>query len=114
MRVGQRLFLAVVPAIVGLLTVAALVYFGEYARQAPEWLVLVAVTAALGSAVLAWRNTRYVTQRIEQLGRGARSPRHRAGPCTGRRNCSGPRCTRSRPPEPVPTSSTASRRWSSG
>jgi hypothetical protein len=29
MRIGQRLFLAVVPAIVGLLTVAALAYFGE-------------------------------------------------------------------------------------
>ncbi|GMV10661.1 MAG: hypothetical protein AMXMBFR55_23950 [Gemmatimonadota bacterium] len=67
MRVGQRLFLAVVPAIVGLLSVAALVYFGEYARQAPEWLVVLAVAAALGSAVLAWRNTRYVAQRIEQL-----------------------------------------------
>lgn len=67
MRVGQRLFLAVLPAIVGLLTVAALVYFGEYARQAPEWLVLLAVVAALGSALLAWRNTRYVAQRIEQL-----------------------------------------------
>ncbi len=75
MRVGQRLFLAVVPAIVGLLTVTALVYFGEYAREAPEWLVLLAVLAALGSAVLAWRNTRYVAQRIEQLAarRGERS-----------------------------------------
>ena len=79
MRVGQRLFLAVVPAIVGLLTVAALVYFGEYARQAPEWLVLVAVTAALGSAVLAWRNTRYVTQRIEQLAARRAEPEASSG-----------------------------------
>ena len=67
MRVGQRLFLAVLPAIVGLLTVTALVYWGEYSRQAPEWLVIAAVVAALGSAVLAWRNTRYVAQRVEQL-----------------------------------------------
>ncbi len=67
MRIGQRLFLAVLPAIVGLLSVTALVYWGEYARQAPEWFVAAAVVAALGSAVLAWRNTRYVAQRVEQL-----------------------------------------------
>lgn len=67
MRVGQRLFLAVLPAIVGLLSVTALAYWGEYARKAPEWLVAAAVLAALGSALLAWRNTRYVAQRVEQL-----------------------------------------------
>ncbi len=67
MRVGQRLFLAVLPAIVGLLSVTALAYWGEYSREAPEWLVAAAVVAALGSAVLAWRNTRYVAQRVEQL-----------------------------------------------
>ena len=58
MRVGQRLFLAVLPAIVGLLTVAGLAYFGEYAHEAPEWLVALALAASLGSAALAWRNTR--------------------------------------------------------
>lgn len=67
MRVGQRLFLAVLPAIVGLLTVVALVYFGEYSREAPEWLVLLAVVAALGSAVLAWLNARYIARRIRKL-----------------------------------------------
>jgi signal transduction histidine kinase len=67
MRVGQRLFLAVLPAIVGLLSVAALAYFGEYARQAPEWLVALAIVASIVSAVIAWRNTHYVAQRIEQL-----------------------------------------------
>ena len=67
MRVGQRLFLAVLPAMVGLFTVVALVYFGEYSREAPEWLVLLAVIASLGSAILAWRNARYLAQRIEQL-----------------------------------------------
>jgi signal transduction histidine kinase len=74
MRVGQRLFLTVVPAIVGLLTVVALMYFGEYARQAPEWLVALAVAASLGSAILAQRNARYVTQRIESLA-SHRAPR---------------------------------------
>lgn len=67
MRIGQRLFVAVLPAIVGLLTVSALVYFGEYAREAPEWLVLLAVSAALGSGVLAWTNARYIARRVAQL-----------------------------------------------
>lgn len=70
MRVGHRLFLAVLPAIIGLLTVAGLAYFGEYAHEAPEWLVALALVASLGSAVLAWRNARYVTLRIEQLAAG--------------------------------------------
>lgn len=67
MRVGQRLFLTAVPAIVGLFTVVALMYFGEYARQAPEWLLVLAVVATLGSAILARRNARYVARRIEHL-----------------------------------------------
>ena len=76
MRIGQRLFLAVLPAIVGLLTVVALVYFGEYSREAPEWLVLLAVIASLGSAVLAWLNARYIAQRIRHLAerRDGRAP----------------------------------------
>jgi hypothetical protein len=67
MRVGQRLMIAVVPAVVGVLAVAGLAYWGQYARQAPEMVIAVAAVAALASLVLAWRNTRYVAHRIEQL-----------------------------------------------
>ena len=67
MRVGQRLFLAVVPAILGLFTVAALAYWGHMYRSAPAWVVVAAAVAALGSLVLAWQNTRYVARRIERL-----------------------------------------------
>ena len=71
MRIGQRLFLAVIPAILGIFTVAALAYWGHLYRSAPGWVVAVAAVAALGSLVLAWRNTRYVARRIERLaGRG--------------------------------------------
>lgn len=69
MRVGQRLFLAVIPAILGVLAVAALAYWGELGRQVPASLVLIAIIAALGSLVLAWYNTRYVAHRIEDLAR---------------------------------------------
>lgn len=67
MRVGQRLFAAVVPAILGVFTVAGLAYWGQYAHTAPQWLVVVAVVASVLSLVLAWTNTRYVVRRIESL-----------------------------------------------
>jgi signal transduction histidine kinase len=67
MRVGQRLFLAVVPAILGLFAVAALAYWGQIDRSAPPWLVIVAAVAALLSLAVAWQNTRYVARRIERL-----------------------------------------------
>lgn len=69
MRVADRLFLAVVPAVVGVLLVAALAYWGEYGRSAPEWLIGIAAVAAVVSLVLTWRNTRYVARRLDQLTR---------------------------------------------
>ena len=67
MRVSQRLFLAVIPAVVGVFTVAALAYWGELHRQAPEWVVAIAAVTAIVSLALAWQNTRYVARRIERL-----------------------------------------------
>jgi signal transduction histidine kinase len=67
MRTSQRLFLAVIPAVLGVLTVAGLAYWGEYAHAAPEIVVIIAAIAAVGSLVMAWYNTRYVAQRIAQL-----------------------------------------------
>lgn len=67
MRISTRLFLAVIPAILGLLTVAALAYWGNMYRRAPGWLVMIAAVAALASLVVAWRNTRFVARRIERL-----------------------------------------------
>lgn len=74
MRVAQRLFFAVVPAILGVLVVAALAYWGEYGRQAPRIVVAVAVIASVVSLVVAWRNTHYVAQRLEQLARRDGAP----------------------------------------
>ncbi|HEY3933737.1 MAG TPA: hypothetical protein VGL65_03895 [Gemmatimonadales bacterium] len=67
MRISQRLFLAVVPAIIGVFTVAGLAYWGHYHRAAPEWVVIAAAISAFGSLALAWQNTRYVARRIERL-----------------------------------------------
>lgn len=70
MRVGQRLYLAVLPAVLGVLLVAALAYWGRYQHTVPEIIVVVAAIAAIASLVMAWRNTRYVAQRIERLAQG--------------------------------------------
>ncbi len=73
MKISHRLFLAVLPAILGLFTVAGLAYWGHFYRAAPEWVVIAAAIAAVGSLVIAWQNTRFVARRIERLagGRGA-------------------------------------------
>jgi signal transduction histidine kinase len=69
-KISHRLFLAVVPAILGLFTVAGLAYWGHLYRAAPEWVVVAAAIAAVGSLVIAWQNTRFVARRIERLAGG--------------------------------------------
>jgi signal transduction histidine kinase len=66
-KVGQRLFLAVVPAVFGLFLVAALAYWGRYARSAPELVIYLAAVAAIVSLVVSWRNTSYVVHRVQRL-----------------------------------------------
>jgi hypothetical protein len=77
MRVAQRLFLAVIPAILGLFAVAALAYWGQYARQAPAVVIVVAIIAAVVSLAVAWQNARYLAHRIERLAGAARIHRRR-------------------------------------
>lgn len=67
MKVSHRLYLTVVPAVVGVLTVAGLAYWGRYAHVVPEVVLTIAIVATAGSLVLSWANARYVAQRIERL-----------------------------------------------
>src|ERR1700722_9532692 len=76
MRVGARLFLSLVPAILGVFTVAGLAYWGEYGRQAPHVLVITAVIASVASLIMTWMNTQYVAKRVQKLAEG--SPREGA------------------------------------
>lgn len=69
MRVGQRLVLAVVPAVLGVLAMAALAYWGQRGRQVPDRLVLAGLAAAVLSLGMTWRNTRYLARRIDALSR---------------------------------------------
>lgn len=75
MTVSQRLYLAIVPAIVGIFAVAGLAYWGQYGRQAPELLVIIAVVASVASLIVAWRNTRYVATRVARLAAPAKVTR---------------------------------------
>jgi len=67
MKISQRLFLGVIPSVVGLFTVAGLAYWGQYHHTAPEMVVWAAGAATLISLVVAWRETRYVAYRVERL-----------------------------------------------
>ena len=73
MRIAQRLYLAVIPGILGLFAVAALAYWGQYAHRAPEIVVVVAMIATVASLAMAWYNTRYVARRVERLATTAAS-----------------------------------------
>ena len=67
MKISHRLFLGVIPSVVGLFTVAGLAYWGQYARTAPQLVVWAAGAATLVSLIVAWWNTRYVAHRVERL-----------------------------------------------
>lgn len=67
MKVSQRLFLGVIPSLVGLFTVASLAYWGQYAHTAPQLVVWSTAVATVVSLAVAWWNTRYVAHRVERL-----------------------------------------------
>ena len=67
MKISHRLFLGVIPSMVGLFTVAGLAYWGQYHHTAPELVVWAAGAATIVSLIVAWRETRYVAHRVERL-----------------------------------------------
>jgi signal transduction histidine kinase len=67
MKISHRLFLGVIPSVVGLFTVAGLAYWGQYAHTAPQLVVWTAGAATILSLGVAWWNTRYVAHRVERL-----------------------------------------------
>lgn len=75
MKIGQRLYLTVTPAILGVFLMAGLAYWGEYARRAPGIVLVAGAIAVAASLALTWSNARYVARRIERLAAGASLPR---------------------------------------
>jgi signal transduction histidine kinase len=87
-KVSQRLYLTVTPAILGVFLMAALAYWGEYARRAPAMVIVAGALAVLASLALTWSNARYVAHRLERLAAGAAASRTLppAGDATSRTN----------------------------
>lgn len=79
MRISQRMYLALLPAVLGVLSVAALAYWGQYSYQVPRWLVAFAVVATVSSVAVAWVNARYVAHRIERVAAKSASPGQASG-----------------------------------
>lgn len=67
MKVSHRLYLTVVPALIGVAVVAGLAYWGEYERRVPPIVLAVATVATLITLAIAWFNARYISQRVERL-----------------------------------------------
>jgi K+-sensing histidine kinase KdpD len=77
MKISHRLYLTVVPAILGVALMGALVYWGQYQRTAPALVLVIGALAVVGSGALAWTNARFVALRIERLAASiAALPRH--------------------------------------
>lgn len=67
MKISHRLYLTMMPAVLGLLLLAALSYWGQYERTAPTLVLVAGVVAAVASLALTWSNARYVAGRINRL-----------------------------------------------
>ncbi|MFI5257333.1 MAG: hypothetical protein ACHQRK_08735 [Gemmatimonadales bacterium] len=70
MKVIHRLYLMMSPAIVAMLLLAALAYWGQYGREAPENLTGLGAIVVLASLATSWANARYVARRLERLSVG--------------------------------------------
>ncbi len=79
MKISYRLYIAIAPAVIGMFTVASLAYWGQYAHQVPEIVLVLALVAAALSFVAAWWNARFVARRIERLAGASAQARTRAG-----------------------------------
>ena len=72
MKISHRLYLTVAPAILAVLLLAGLMYWGEYGRAAPELVIVGGILAVLTSLAMTWANARYVALRLERLaGKGS-------------------------------------------
>ena len=76
MKISHRLYLTVAPAILAVLLLVGLRYWGEYGRTAPTVVLVLGAMAVVTSLVLTWSNARFVARRLERIvggtGAGAR------------------------------------------
>jgi signal transduction histidine kinase len=66
-KISHRLYLTVAPAILAVLLLAGLMYWGQYAHTAPEVVIVVGFLAVTTSLVMTWSNARFVARRLERI-----------------------------------------------
>ncbi|MBC7674375.1 MAG: hypothetical protein H7247_18300 [Polaromonas sp.] len=71
MKISHRLYLTILPAGLAVLLLAGLVYWGQYARTAPEFVLVLGGIAVAVSLGMTWSNARYVARRLERLAGGS-------------------------------------------
>jgi signal transduction histidine kinase len=79
LSVGQRLLLGLAPALLAVILVIGLAYYGRVDRQAPHFMTAGAAILAIASLVVTWFNTQYLARRIRRLAVGADPAEPRAG-----------------------------------
>lgn len=67
LSVGQRLFLGLLPSLLAVVLVVVLAYYGQYARAAPEIVIVGAGALTITSAIVTAINSRYLARRITRL-----------------------------------------------
>ena len=67
MKISHRLHLTVAPAILAVLLLIGLRYWGEYGRTAPTLVLVSGAVAVITSLVLTWSNARFVARRLERI-----------------------------------------------
>lgn len=67
MKIAHRLYLTVIPAVVAVLTAAALTYWGQFQHAVPPLLLGITWLAAIGTLSVALMNARYIVQRMQRL-----------------------------------------------
>ena len=70
MKISHRLYLTLLPVVVGTFLMIGMAYYGQYARTAPNLVLVVGALAVVGSAALTWSNARFVAGRIARLAGG--------------------------------------------
>ncbi len=70
LSVGQRLTLGVAPALLAVILVVGLAFYGERGRAIPSLVLVSAAALAVVSLIVTWVNTQYIARRIRRLAGG--------------------------------------------
>lgn len=74
MKIGQRIFLCVLPALLGVAALTEMSRHDSMVRAIPHAMILVPLITVLASITVAWWNTRYITRMLRGARRQSKPP----------------------------------------